>query len=50
MFAFTGLSEEQVLKIRKEYSIYFTEDGRISIAGINSGNIDHIATAIHDVS
>ena len=50
MFAFTGLSEEQVLKIRDEYSIYFTEDGRISIAGVNSGNIDHIATAIHDVT
>jgi aspartate aminotransferase len=50
MFAFTGLSSEQVLKMRAEYSIYCTEDGRISIAGVNSKNVDHIAEAIHAVS
>ena len=50
MFAFTGLTTEQVLRMRKEFSIYCTDDGRISIAGINSGNVDHIATAMHEVS
>lgn len=50
MFAFTGLTSEQVLKIRSEYSIYCTEDGRISIAGVNSTNVDHIAEAIHAVT
>ena len=29
---------------------YCTEDGRISIAGVNSKNVTHIAMAIHDVS
>lgn len=50
MFAFTGLSTEQVLRLRSEFSIYCTEDGRISICGVNSKNVDHIAKAIHHVS
>lgn len=31
MFSFTGLTEEQVLKLRKESSIYMTKNGRISM-------------------
>jgi aspartate aminotransferase len=50
MFAFTGLTTEQVLKMRSEYSVYCTDDGRISIAGINSNNVEHLAMAIHEVS
>lgn len=50
MFAFTGLSVEQVLKMRKDFSIYCTEDGRISLAGINSKNVAHIANSIHQVT
>ena len=50
MFAFTGLTKEQVLKMRADFSIYCTEDGRISIAGVNSNNVDHIAMAMHEVT
>jgi aspartate aminotransferase len=50
MFAFTGLSVEQVLKMRKDFSIYCTEDGRISLAGINSKNVAYIANSIHQVT
>ncbi len=43
MFAFTGLNEAQVDLLREKYSIYMTKDGRISIAGLNTKNLDYIA-------
>ncbi|CAB3410870.1 unnamed protein product [Caenorhabditis bovis] len=50
MFCFTGISEEQVSKLIKDHSIYLTKDGRISIAGITSQNVDYLAKAIHEVT
>jgi aspartate aminotransferase len=51
MFCFTGLNKEQVLQIRgPEHAIYCTEDGRISMAGITSANVAHVAKAIHTVT
>jgi aspartate/tyrosine/aromatic aminotransferase len=50
MFAYTGLSVEQVDKLKNESHIYMTADGRISIAGLNTHNIDFIAEAFHRVS
>ena len=50
MFAYTGLTPEMVAEVREKYSIYMPPDGRISVAGVNSHNIDHICTAFHEVS
>ena len=50
MFAYTGLTEPQVLELRSKYHIYLTNDGRISMAGVTSKNVDYIAEAIHDVT
>ncbi|KAL7673882.1 hypothetical protein ACOME3_000162 [Neoechinorhynchus agilis] len=50
MFCYTGLTPEQVERITKEYSIYMTKDGRISIAGLNAGNNAYVARAIHEVT
>jgi aspartate aminotransferase, mitochondrial len=50
MFAYSGLSEEQVLLMRSKHHVYCTLDGRISMAGVTSGNVEYIAGAIHDVS
>ena len=50
MFAFTGLNKDQVNELREKYAIYMTLDGRISIAGMNSGNLDYIAEAFHKVT
>jgi len=50
MFAYTGLSVEQVDKLKNDYHIYMTADGRISIAGLNTHNIDYISEAFHKVS
>lgn len=49
MFAYTGLSAEQMDKLAKETSVYATKDGRISVAGITSENVGRLAEAIYKV-
>ncbi|XP_078256767.1 aspartate aminotransferase, mitochondrial isoform X1 [Rhinoraja longicauda] len=50
MFCFTGLKPEQVERLTKEFSIYMTKDGRISVAGVTSSNVGYLAHGIHKVS
>ncbi|RNA36493.1 aspartate mitochondrial [Brachionus plicatilis] len=50
MFCFTGLNEQQVQRLMKEFSVYLTKDGRISIAGVSSKNNAYLAHAIHQVT
>ncbi|PFX23708.1 Aspartate aminotransferase, mitochondrial [Stylophora pistillata] len=50
MFCFTGLKPDQVERLTKEFSIYLTKDGRISIAGVTSGNVAYLAQAMHEVT
>ncbi|CAL2029918.1 unnamed protein product [Caenorhabditis brenneri] len=50
MFCFTGINQEQVQKLIKEHSVYLTNDGRISISGINTGNVAYLAKALHSVT
>ncbi|KAG9246884.1 glutamate oxaloacetate transaminase 2 [Calycina marina] len=49
MFAYTGLTPEQMDKLAKDHSVYATKDGRISVAGITSANVKRLAAAIHAV-
>jgi aromatic-amino-acid transaminase len=46
LFSYSGLTKEQVLRLRSEFAIYAIESGRICVAAINSKNIDYIADAI----
>jgi aspartate aminotransferase len=50
MFCFTGISSEQVERLTKDYSVYLTKDGRISVAGISSNNVEYLAHALHQVT
>ncbi|VBB78461.1 Putative Aspartate aminotransferase mitochondrial precursor [Podospora comata] len=50
MFAYTGLSPEQMDALAKEHSVYATRDGRISVAGITTGNVGRLAEAIFKVT
>lgn len=43
MFAYTGLNKEQVDDLISNSAIYMTGDGRISLAGLNTGNIKYVA-------
>lgn len=49
MFSFTGLTEQQVLKLREVAHIYMTKNGRISMAGLNTNNVEYVAEAINKV-
>ena len=40
----------QVEKITKDFSVYMTKDGRISMAGVTSKNVDYLADAMHAVT
>ncbi|KAH8279501.1 hypothetical protein KR026_011792, partial [Drosophila bipectinata] len=47
MFSYTGLNESQVKVLINEYHIYLLKTGRINMCGLNTGNIDYVAKAIH---
>lgn len=49
MFSFTGLSEKQVLELRDVSHVYMTKNGRISMAGLNTGNVEYFAKAVDKV-
>lgn len=49
MFSFTGLSEGQVGKLRAKSHVYMTKNGRISMAGLNTGNVEYFARAVDEV-
>ncbi|KAI2468842.1 aspartate aminotransferase [Annulohypoxylon bovei var. microspora] len=49
MFAYTGLDVAAMDKLAKEHSVYATKDGRISVAGITSGNVGRLAESIYKV-
>ncbi|KAF2002233.1 PLP-dependent transferase [Amniculicola lignicola CBS 123094] len=46
MFSYTGLSEKQVLKLREDSHVYMTKNGRISMAGLNTNNVEYFAKAV----
>ena len=46
MFSFSGLSAEQVGRLRNEYSIYIVGSGRINVAGITPQNLEPLCNAI----
>lgn len=50
MFCYTGLKPAQVERLTKEFSIYLTKDGRISMAGVSSKNVEYLAHAMHKVT
>jgi aromatic-amino-acid transaminase len=49
MFSYSGLTREQVRRLREEYFIYTIDTGRICVAALTSKNVDYVADAIADV-
>jgi aromatic-amino-acid transaminase len=49
MFSYSGLTKEQVGRLRTEHSIYAVDTGRICVAALNSKNIDLVIDAIAKV-
>lgn len=49
MFSYSGLSADQVTKLKKDYAIYTVDTGRICIAALNDQNIELAADAVVNV-
>jgi len=49
MFSYTGLKKEEVEKLITEWHVYLCDNGRISLSGLNEGNVEYMAEAIHAV-
>ncbi|MCM5703533.1 aromatic amino acid transaminase [Larsenimonas salina] len=49
MFSFTGLTPEQVDRLRDEFSIYMVRSGRANVAGLSHDVLDYVAKAIATV-
>ncbi len=49
MFSYSGLTKEQVRRLREEYSIYTIDTGRICVAALTTKNVDYVADAIAEV-
>ena len=46
MFSFTGLTAQQVDRLRDEYGVYMIRSGRVCISGLTSRNVEPTADAI----
>ena len=49
MFSYTGLSPQQVDRLRDEFAVYLVGSGRMCVAGLNTRNIDYVADAMAEV-
>jgi len=49
LFSYSGLTKEQVRRLRAEFSIYAIDSGRLCVAALNSRNVDYVADAIAEV-
>jgi len=48
MFSFTGLTQEQCERLISKHHIYLLKSGRISLAGLNKGNIQYMVDSIDE--
>jgi len=49
MFSYSGLTREQVQRLRDEYSVYTIDIGRICVAALTTRNVDYVAKAVASV-
>ena len=49
MFSYSGLTPEQVERLKNEFSVYIVSTGRVCVAALNSHNLDYVVNAISSV-
>ena len=49
MFSYSGLSKEQMVRLRSEFGVYGTDTGRMCVAALNEKNIDYVCASIAKV-
>jgi aromatic-amino-acid transaminase len=49
MFSYSGLTRDQMVRLRNEFGVYGTDTGRMCVAALNSKNIDYVCQSIAKV-
>jgi len=49
MFSYSGLTKDQMVRLRNEFGVYGTDTGRMCVAALNSKNIDYVCASIAKV-
>ena len=49
MFSYSGLTKDQMVRLRSEFGVYGTDTGRMCVAALNGKNIDYVCAAIAKV-
>jgi aromatic-amino-acid transaminase len=49
LFSYSGLTKDQVRRLRADYSIYAIDSGRLCVAALNTKNVGYVADAIASV-
>ena len=50
MFSYSGLTKEQMHRLRSEFGVYGVDSGRICVAALNERNLDTVVAAIAHVT
>ncbi len=46
MFSFSGLTKDQMVRLRDEFGVYGTDTGRICVAALNGDNVGYVSESI----
>jgi aromatic-amino-acid transaminase len=46
MFSYSGLSAEQMQRLRSDFGVYGVNSGRICVAALNTGNVAYVCQAM----
>ena len=46
MFSYSGLTKDQMVRLRTEFGVYGTDTGRMCVAAMNSKNIDNVCRSV----
>ena len=46
MFSYSGLTKEQMVRLRNEFGVYGVDSGRICVAALNNKNLDYVVNSI----
>ena len=49
MFSYSGLTKDQMVRLRSEFGVYGTDTGRMCVAALNSKNIDYVCACVAKV-
>jgi aromatic-amino-acid transaminase len=49
MFSYSGLTRDQMVRLRDEFGVYGIDSGRICVAALNTKNIDYVCASIAKV-